>query len=61
MNNAFDQPKSVLPGPVYQDIKAFLAAGKTGQIALVINQGNVQSYQITEHKKVVQAPLLDSG
>jgi hypothetical protein len=43
-----------LPQPLWDAIKLFLRDGKTGQILLNVNSGQVESFDIHEHRRIVR-------
>jgi hypothetical protein len=44
-----------LPAPLFEALRAFLRAGKTGQVVVNVNAGRVESYDVREHCRVPAA------
>jgi hypothetical protein len=52
---------SQIPPEAFERIKAFLMAGKTGNIQLDVKQGQVLSWKVTEHGRVAKEPEPPNG
>lgn len=50
-----------LPDKIATSLKEFLAAGKTGQVALNIHEGNVLNADVREHILAAPKKTLDRG
>lgn len=49
-------PDPILPQALGARLAEFLAAKKTGQLSLNINEGRIESFDLREHGRVVARP-----
>lgn len=50
-----------LPPQLWESLRAFLRAGKTGQIVLDVKDGQVLAYKLTECGRLDAHPLVAGG